>query len=121
MKFDELSTKNQASIPVGHPAHYLESVIKEKVLPKQDKHDQEHEDMLRSWGHTNLKANQLTFRYDENGEIYTDRFWHIALHLLYWKQNNINMEYVNDFEQRFYQLEETPLPKINNKSELPDY
>lgn len=121
MKFEELSTKNQASIPKGHPAHYLEKVIKHEVLPKKDKHDIEHEDMLKHWGHENLKANQLTFRYEEDGTPFVDRFWHIALHHLYWKQIGINTEYVQDFEEKFYKLEETPLPPKNNKSELPDY
>lgn len=121
MTFDELSTKNEAQIPLGHPAHYLENVIKREVLPKQDKHDKEHEDMLKHWGHTDLKANQLTFRYDSEGNIFTDRFWHIALHLLYWKQMGINTEYVEDFESRFYKLEETPLPEIRKVNNLPEY
>lgn len=121
MKFDELSTPNEASIPVGHPAHYMEKEIKQNILPKQVDHDKEHEDMLKSWGHSNLKANQLTFRYDDKGEVFTDRFWHLALHHLYWKQNNMNMHLVEKFEENFYPLEQTPMPKINNKSELPDY
>lgn len=121
MTFDELSTKNQASIPVGHPAHYLEKLIKQEILPKKEDHDKEHEDMLKSWNYPSLKANQLTFRYDEEGEIYTDRFWHLALHHLYWKQQGLHTEAVKKFEENFYPLEETPMPPINSKAELPDY
>ena len=121
MTFDELSTKNEAQIPLGHPAHYLENVIKREILPKKDEHDQEHEDMLKHWGHTNLKANQLTFRYEKDGTPYTDRFWHIALHFLYWKQKGMHTERVEEFESRFYKLEETPLPPIKENVDLPEY
>lgn len=121
MTFEELSTKNEAQLPLDHPAHYLENVIKRDVLSKKDKHDQEHEDMLKHWGHENLKANQLTFRFDSEGNPYTDRFWHIALHLLYWKQKGMHEDHVKEFESRFYKLEETPLPEIKKVNNLPEY
>jgi hypothetical protein len=98
----------------------MENLIKRELLPKQVDHDAEHEAMLKHWGHTNLKANQLTFRY-EGEEIYTDRFWHLALHHLYWKQMGINQEAVEKFESLFYPLEETPMPEIKEVNDLPEY
>lgn len=119
--FEQLSTKNESQLPLNHPGHYLEALIKREMLPKQVTHDLEHEAMLTKWGHTDLKANQLTFRKDENGEYFVDRFWHIALHHLYWKEMGINQEQVEKFESLFYPLEMTPKPEIRIVNNLPEY
>ena len=121
MKFKELSTYNEHQIPIGHPAHPLEALIKRELLPKKDKHDIEHEEMLKHWGHSNLKANKLTFRKDEKEEYFVDRFWHIALHFKHWKEIGIREEYVKDFEEKYCLLEEVPLPEREISQDLPEY
>ena len=122
MKFEELSTYNEHQLPLSHPAHELEKIIKREVLPKKDAHDQEHEDMLKHWGHENLKANKLTFRKDaEKDEYFVDRFWHIALHYKYWKEIGIREDRVKTFEEKYCDLSEVPLPEKEIKQALPDY
>lgn len=110
MTFEELVIPDVAQLPEGHPAHYLEYVIKGILLKKKDIHDQEHLDMLKSWGYDVEENGDYTVLNVRNGVA--DRMWHIALHLRYWKENNLNEQYVKEFEEKFPQvnLEEIPLP-----------
>ena len=120
MTFKELSTKDISNLTPDHPAFELEGVLKKELLPKKPVHDAEHEEMLRHWGHTNLKANKLSFR-KEQGDYFVDRFWHIALHYKYWKEVGKLDEHVKAFEEKYCNLDEVPLPEKEPSQELPDY
>lgn len=111
MTFEELVVKDVGQMPAGHPAHYLEKVIKRELLPKKDIHDAEHGDMLESWG-LPRDVDYATVLSTRNG--YADRFWHICLHLRYWKENGLNESTVTEFESRFpeVKLESIPLPVL---------
>ena len=111
MTFEELIVPNVPQLPEGHPAHYLENVIKGRLLKKKAMHDKEHGDMLESWG-MNRDSDYATVLSIRNGQA--DRFWHICMHLRYWKEQNINLEEVKEFENKFpsIKLEEIPLPVL---------
>jgi hypothetical protein len=110
MTFEDLVVLDVPQLPEGHPAHYLEYVIKGVILKKKDIHDAEHLDMLKSWGYDPEENGDYTVLNERNG--HADRFWHIALHLRYWKENDMHTQYVNEFEEKFplVKLEEIPLP-----------
>ena len=120
MKFEELSTFEESQLPEGHPGHYLEALIKRELLPKKDMHDIEHEVMLKLWGFSDLNPNQLVYREDERG-VFHDRFWHIALHHLYWKQVGMHDEHVERFERELCSLSEIKIPEIRQVNNLPSY
>lgn len=111
MTFEELVVKNVDQMPASHPAHYLEKVIKRELLPKQVIHDIEHGDMLESWG-LSRNVDYIKVLSTRDGQF--DRFWHICLHLRYWKENNKNTEAVAEFEARFpnVDLNTIPLPTV---------
>lgn len=121
MTFEELSTKNESQLFEGHPGHYLESLLKSKIHPKKDAHDKEHIEMLTFWGHEDKNPNQLTFRQDESGNYYHDRFWHVALHFVYWKQKDMYKSEVEEFEKLLCNLSEVPLPPFLKVNNLPSY
>ena len=111
MKFDDLVVKDVGQLPNDHPAYYLEGVIKRDLLPKKHIHDEEHGDMLESWNMPR-DVDYATVLSTRNG--HADRMWHIALHLRYWKENNLNTKYVEEFEAKFplIDLLNIPLPII---------
>ena len=110
MTFEDLVIKDVPTLPEGHPAHYLENVIKIELLDTKQIHDKEHIDMLRSWGYDVEENGDYTVLNVRDGKA--DRMWHIALHLRYWKEQNLNTKYVKEFEEKFpnINLEEIPLP-----------
>ena len=114
MKLEDLLVFSVPQLPEGHPAHYLEHVIKHELLGKKPIHDAEHVAMLKSWGYEFEENGDYTILNGRviNGEYKADRMWHIALHLRYWKEQNINTKYVEEFEEKFPEinLEEIPLP-----------
>lgn len=109
MTFEELSTKDIPNLLEGHPAHYLEKVIKRQLLPKKEIHDAEHVVMCSKWS---IDTDDYTVLMMLNG--HADRFYHICLHLRFYKEENMHKEVVAEFESKFPQikLEEIPLPVI---------
>jgi len=121
-KLEDYIVRDMPNLPVDHELHYLENVIKREVLPKKDKHDAEHVDMLKHWGigDNNDQAGKLTIRKDENGVPYADRMWHIALHLRYWKEKGMHLQHVEEFEKRS-QLDLTQIPLPEAKADFGAY
>jgi hypothetical protein len=110
MTFEDLVVPNVDQLPEGHPAHYLEFVVKGILLKKKADHDAEHVAMMKHWNYDvgdEVDYNLINVRNGSN-----DRMWHIALHLRYWKEKELNNEYVKEFEEKFpnINLEEIPLP-----------
>jgi hypothetical protein len=109
MTLEDLKSEG-STLPEGHPAHYLEYVIKHELLGKKPVHDAEHVAMLKSWGYEFEENGDYTILNVRDGRA--DRMWHIALHLRYWKEQGLNTKYVEEFESKFPEinLEEIPLP-----------
>lgn len=111
MAFEQLVVKDLKNLPEGHPAWYMEGVIKRDLLPKKVAHDAEHDAMLAHWGlPTDVDYDEVLST--RNGNY--DRMWHIALHLRYWKEKGLNSNVVEEFESKFplVNLLEIPLPKV---------
>lgn len=113
MYFEEQTILDVPKLPTDHPAFWLEDAIIVKALSRSKQiHDKEHEDMLEYWGCKKEHTSKLTIR--KVGETFhSDRLYHCMLHLKYWKDKNINMEFVNKFEEQFpqFKLEELTLPQ----------
>lgn len=111
MTFEDLIVKDVPQLPEGHPAHYLEKLIKGNLLKKKAVHDAEHGDMLEHWG-MDRDVDYATVLSSRDGQA--DRFWHICMHLRYWKEKGMHTEHVEEFESKFPQvdLSNIPLPKL---------
>jgi hypothetical protein len=113
----EFIVKDMPQLPVDHPLHYLENLIKRELLSKKQVHDEEHVDMLKHWniGDNIDQAGKLTIRKDENDTPYADRMWHIALHMRYWKEKGMHTKHVEEFEQKSgISLEHIQLPEAKD-------
>jgi hypothetical protein len=118
MTFEELVVRDKPQLPTDHPFYYLESELKEKLLPKKHIHDAEHDKMLLKWGCKVEHTSKLTIKIDDAGIAYADRMYHILLHLRFWKDEGEHMDYVNRFEQESgLNLDEVELPKPSSKGE----
>lgn len=104
-------------IPVDHPAYWTEGFLKgqEGGMSKQVEHDAEHVNQLLHWGCKPEQTAKLSIRKDENGEYFSDRLYHVMLHLAYWKetsQDEKRLEAVKRFEQQFnFNLDELTRPE----------
>lgn len=118
MTYDELVVKDVPNLPVDHPFYYLEDFLKRDTpLKKKEVHDKEHEDMLVKWGYNPEQTSRLTIRTDENGTAFTDRLYHIVLHLKYWKEEGLFLEATERFEKESgLVLEEIPLPERSGEA-----
>lgn len=119
MYFEDIKTKDLPALPIDHKFRWLEDYIKgESHLSKKDVHDKEHEDQLIKWGCKPEHTSKLTIRFDENGQAFADRMYHICLHLKHWKEENMLMEHVERFEKESgYNLDDLTLPNPNSKGE----
>lgn len=114
MYFDDICSKGVANLPLEHPYHYLEDVVKRDTpLRQKEEHDKEHEEMLSEWGCDPKDLEKLTFRPDSSGVVFEDRMYHLLLHLRYWKEKQIHdrLHHVSKFEaDSGYDLDQLTLP-----------
>ena len=109
MTFEELIILDVPQLPEGHPAHFMEFEIKGKLLKKKQDHDKEHEDMLIAWD-IPYDTESLDYTILNARDGHADRMWHIALHLRYWKERNMNEETVKQFESLFPEIDLLTIP-----------
>lgn len=111
MTFEDLVVHDVGQLPEEHDAYYLEGLIKGNLLKKKVIHDAEHGDMLEHWGMPRDVdyATVLSMRNE-----HADRFWHICMHLRYWKEVGMHDQHVKEFEGRFPEIDlgTIPLPSI---------
>lgn len=120
MYFEDIAV-DAANLPTDHKFYYLEDVLKRDLLPKKDQHDKEHEDQLVHWGCDPKHTSKLTIR-EKDGKFISDRMYHIALHLKYWKEQNKNMDVVNKFEQESgHNLDDLTKPSPSSKGDTLTY
>jgi hypothetical protein len=121
MYFEDIATKDLPALPIDHEYRWLEDYVKKEChLSKKPAHDKEHEAQLIKWGCKPEHISKLTIRFDEKGQAFADRMYHICLHLKYWKEENIEhlMPVVERFEkQSGYNLDELTLPSPKAKGE----
>jgi hypothetical protein len=111
---------DKPQLPVGHPLHYLEDVVKKETpLKKKDYHDAEHEDILIHLGIDVKQTAKLTIR-EINGQFAADRLYHIMIHLWWWKLKKEKFperqQYVERFEaETGFNLDNLTLPTPASK------
>lgn len=121
MYLEEYTVKDASQLPVDHKFYYLEGALKRADsgigLNKKDIHDKEHETQLIHWGCKPEQTSKLSIRKDEEGNYFSDRLYHIMLHLKYWKetesvQNQERIETYKRFEvESGFNLDNLTLPK----------
>ena len=97
MYFEDLATHGLPELPTTHPYFWIETALN-ATLPEKEVHDAEHGSQLIKWGCDPKHTHILGLREDVEGVRFFDRMHHLMLHLRYWKEENILMEYVEKFE-----------------------
>lgn len=111
-----------ARLPLENEYYWMENVIAREALPKKPDHDKEHVDMLLKWGCKPEHTSKLSMRFDEDGNPYMDRLYHVMLHLRYWKEEGILLEFVKKFEdQSKSNLDDLILPSPNSTGQELNY
>lgn len=121
MYFEEIATRDIPQLLPSNPFFWLEQAIKKETpLKNKQVHDQEHIDMLKSYGCKPEHTSKLTIRFDGDGVAFADRMYHILLHLRFWKDTN-NKElfpFADRFEtQSGLNLDDLTLPSPTTKGE----
>jgi hypothetical protein len=92
MYLEEHTVRDLPALPAGHAFHWLEKSIKSANsglgLNKKDIHDKEHEDQLIYFGCDPRHTSKLSIRKDDDGIAFSDRLYHIMLHLYKWKKTD---------------------------------
>ena len=116
MFLDELCVPNIPRLTEDHPVFWMESVVR-IYLKQKPVHDAEHLDMMEHFTGERKEPLRLTLRKNKEGEVYSDRLYHVALHLKFWKDKGIRLEHVEKFEKLHGNLDLVPLPDLNEKIE----
>jgi hypothetical protein len=115
MFFDDL-TEKVPMLQKGHPYFWLEDILLNVILNDKAVHDAAHVKQLLKWGCDPTKSTLLARRFDENGIKFSDRMYHLTLHLKYWKEEGMHMAYVKQFEEQSGKnLDDLTTPSIGLK------
>ena len=125
MYFEEQTVRDLPQLKPDHDYHWLEKDIKSAEsglgLNKKDIHDAEHEKQLIHWGCKPTHSSKLSIRQDDDGVFFSDRLYHIMLHLRYWKETNAEgprKEAWQKFEEQSnFNLDNLTLPSPSSQGE----